>query len=243
MFATSRGLLAAIIGACALATTLPVPARALGAAATDTDTLTDLPLTEVPARVAGGELMGVIITGDGGFAALDKQVADSMAAHGIPVVVLDSRAYLSTQRTPDVASRDLERILRHYLAAWGKSRTMLVGYSRGADMLPFMVARLPAELSERIGEMAMLGLARNANFKFHLVDLISNKQRKDDLPTAPEMEKLRGKRMLCFYGADEKDSGCLALAPELVTAVEMPGGHHFGGRYGEIASRILAGAR
>ncbi|HEU4641782.1 MAG TPA: AcvB/VirJ family lysyl-phosphatidylglycerol hydrolase [Gemmatimonadaceae bacterium] len=244
MLATIRALVAALALAPALTFALPAQSPAPVATAPAADTVGDLPLTEVPARAQGGALLGVILTGDGGFATLDKLLADSMAARGIPVVALDSRAYLTSgHRTADGASRDLERILRHYLSTWGKSRVLLVGYSRGADLLPFMASRLPTELFGRIDEVAMLGLAPNANFTFHLVDLISNHKRKDDLPTVPEVAKLRGKRVLCFHGADEKESGCPALPADVATVVEMPGGHHFGGRYGEIATRILDGVR
>jgi type IV secretory pathway VirJ component len=37
-------------------------------------------------------------------------------------------------------------VIRQYLAAWNKSRVLLVGYSFGADTLPFIVNRLPADL-------------------------------------------------------------------------------------------------
>ncbi|HEX6534004.1 MAG TPA: AcvB/VirJ family lysyl-phosphatidylglycerol hydrolase [Gemmatimonadaceae bacterium] len=227
----------------AAATAAPTAASIGASAGAPADSLGALPLTEVPARGAGGALMAMILTGDGGVATLDRVLADTMAAHGIPVVLLDTRSYLATRRTPDSASRDVERVLRHYLAAWGKSRTILVGYSHGADVLPFIVTRLPADLYARVPEVAMLGLAPNANFKFHLVDLISNKHRADDLMTVPEVEKLKGTRILCFYGADEKHSGCAGLPPGSATVVEMPGGHHFGGQYAAIAGRILDNAR
>lgn len=230
-----------LLGAAALALAAAAPsARATPSPAT-ADSLSDLPLTVVPARAgAHGDYLAVLLTGDGGVATLDRDLADSITAHGIPVVMLDSRAYLSRKRTPDGAAADLGRVLRHYFGEWGKSRALLIGYSHGADVLPFMVTRLPDALRDSVPAVALLGVAPNANFKFHLVDLISNKHRKDDLMTAPEIEKLRGKKVLCFYGEDEKDSACRTLPPSVSTAVRMPGGHHFGGEYGVIAAQILA---
>lgn len=210
---------------------------------TSADTLADLPLHTVAARGVPSPAMAVMLSGDGGWAAIDKEIADSLAAHGIPVAGLDSRTYFSTQRDPDGASRDLDRIITHDLAAWQRERVMLIGYSRGADVLPFMTTRLPADRLARVDLVALLGAAPNANFKFHLVDLISNKKRKDDLATVPEIAKLAGTRVLCVYGADEKESACRALDPAQATVIEMPGGHHFDKEYGVIATRILdAGA-
>ena len=48
---------------------------------------------------------------------------------------------------------DLARIIRHYLQAWNKKRVVLIGYSLGADVLPFLANRLPEDVSRphRIG--------------------------------------------------------------------------------------------
>ena len=60
------------------------------------------------------------------------------------------------------------------------------------------------------------------------------------LKVAPEIEKLSGKKVLCFYGSEETDSACTGLNPGSATLVQMKGGHHFEGAYMEIARRILA---
>jgi len=229
-------VLAAALAAPPTAARPQVPGASPAAAA---DTITDLPLERVPARGSPSDAMAMLVTGDGGWATLVRTVADSLAAHGMEVVALNARRYFSTQRDPDGAARDLERVLRYYLARWGRERVVLIGYSRGADVMPFMASRLPADLRARVQVIALIGPATNANFKFHLVDLLENKRRKDDRMTVPEIEKLRGTSILCVYGKNEKDSACPALSAGVATLVELPGGHHFDGRYGEIATRIL----
>ncbi|MGH7650121.1 MAG: AcvB/VirJ family lysyl-phosphatidylglycerol hydrolase [Gemmatimonadaceae bacterium] len=205
-----------------------------------------LPLHEVAARGTRSRTMAVMLSGDGGWAAIDRELADSLAAHGIAVVGLDSRSYFSTQRKPDSASGDLAWIARRYLARFSADSLILVGYSRGADVLPFLATRLPSDLLARVRLVALLGAAPNANFKFHVIDLVSNKKRKDDLMTVPEITKLAasGTRVLCVYGTDESESACPALAHVRgVTVAPMPGGHHFDKEYGVIGSRLLDAAR
>src|SRR5262249_43099572 len=96
-----------------------------------------LPLVEVPALPAkngGGasDRLAVIVSGDGGWAGIDREVGAALAARGIPVVGLNSLSYFWQEKPPEVVGRDLARILDHYLAAWHKERAILIGYSLGA---------------------------------------------------------------------------------------------------------------
>lgn len=205
------------------------------------DSLSDLPLEIVrPAPGDSSQTLAVFLTGDGGWADIDKTISDSLARHGIPVVALNSREYLKTKRTPERVANDVARIMRYYGRIFATSETVLIGYSRGADIVPFVANRLPADLRSRVRVIALLGLAPNANFKFHLIDLVTNHRRPDDLPTLPEVSRLRGAHILCFYGVEEKDAACRSLADPVATVVAMPDGHHFGERYGVIADRILS---
>jgi type IV secretory pathway VirJ component len=156
------------------------------------------------------------------------------------VVALNSREYLSSKRSPARVAADVGRIVRHYGKVFGKRELVLIGYSRGADIMPFVATRLPPELLAEVRLIALLGLAPNANFQFHLIDLVSNHHRSDDLPTIPEVTSLRGRDILCFYGVEEEEAACRSLPDSLATVVAMPDGHHFGARYGQIADRILS---
>ena len=203
------------------------------------DSLGDLPLKVVPAASAPAQRLAVLFTGDGGWASIDKELSDSLSAHGALVVAVNSREYFSSQRTPDGATEDLDRIIRHYESSIPARSVVLVGYSRGANVLPFLVTRLPADLLAQTRLVALLAPAVNANFKFHVVDLISNHSRKDDLMTVPEIERIHGPTVLCVYGDDEKDSACPRLQGGTATIIDLPGGHHFDRKYGVIARRIL----
>jgi type IV secretory pathway VirJ component len=220
-------------------------ARSDAPAASDTasamDSLADLPLKVVrPAEGRTAPDLAVLLTGDGGWAAIDKEIADSLSQHGIAVVALNSREYLSSKRSPARVAADVGRIVRHYGKVFGKRELVLIGYSRGADIMPFVATRLPPELLAEVRLIALLGLAPNANFQFHLIDLVSNHHRSDDLPTIPEVTSLRGRDILCFYGVEEEEAACRSLPDSLATVVAMPDGHHFGARYGQIADRILS---
>ena len=201
--------------------------------------LDDLPLVEVPARGEAADLFAVIISGDGGWAGLDREVGESLAERGVPVVGLNALQYFWTRRTPEGASEDLARILRHYQRTWGKAHVLLVGYSLGADVLPFMADRLPPDLLDRVRGIVLLGPGRKTEFEFHVAEWLGAPEEGTAKPVLPEVEKLRNRNVLCLYGTEEMDSLCTLLGPATAKVLPMPGGHHFGGEYGSLSNIIL----
>jgi type IV secretory pathway VirJ component len=187
----------------------------------------DLPLIELPLPNVPSRTFALMLTGDGGWATLDRKVSAELVARGLPVVALNTRAYLSRRRTPDQAGLDLSRIIRYYVTHWSSDKVAIVGYSRGADIAPFMVSRLPADLKSKVVLVAMLALSDRTNFEFHFMDIFVDSRRASDVKTLPELDHLRGMNLLCVYGADEKDSACRSAPPGLVKAVTRSGGHHF----------------
>jgi type IV secretory pathway VirJ component len=198
----------------------------------------DLPLVELAPQGHRDDTLAVIVSGDGGWASIDREIGGALAAEGVPVVGLNSLQYFWKPRTPDGAAKDLERILRHYLSAWNKKHAVLVGYSLGADVLPFLASRLSPEIRPSVSLVALLGPSQSASFEFHLTDWLGSSDAKGQ-PTLPEVQKLRGIQVLCFYGESEHDSLCPKLDPSLALVFATKGGHHFGGDYQGLAKTIL----
>jgi type IV secretory pathway VirJ component len=199
----------------------------------------DLPLIVVPAaRAASSPWFGIFLSGDGGWVGLDRGVSDELAKHDIPIVGWDSLKYFWSPRTPQGAAEDLDRVVRHYARAWGKSHVLLIGYSQGADTMPFMVNRLPVETHDMVGLTTLLGISDNALFEFHVANWLGNPS--GGMPTAPELQRWSGAPYLCLYGEDDGDSACADVSGKDGVVVKMPGGHHFGGSYAQIAAEILS---
>lgn len=200
--------------------------------------ISDLPLVEIFPRQWKGDYLAVIISGDGGWAAIDRSIGEFLAQQGIGVVGVNALKYFWKRRTPDEASNALSRILSHYLSSWKKKKALLIGYSLGADVLPFMINRLKIEELGVIGGVVLLGPSRTVDFEFHLTDWLGHTS-STSVPVRPEVEKLKGKKILCFCGDDESDSLCRDLSPGLAHTVLLRGGHHFGGDYKGIVETIL----
>lgn len=218
------------------------PSRAAAFPA-DSASIIGLPIIELRPQYDSGATLAVILSGDGGWAGVDKQMAASLAERGLPVVGLNSPAYFSTKRTPDGAAADLARLLEYYLAHWHKDRIILIGYSHGANLAPFMVSRLSPELRGRISFLALLSLENHASFEFHREDILGDITHSGDLPVLPEVEKLRGMHLLCVAGDTDKGSLCPSLDPSLARVQIRPGGHRIpSGQGKQLADLILSSA-
>jgi type IV secretory pathway VirJ component len=201
----------------------------------------DLPLSLVQAPK--GPLLAVLLTGDGGWAGGDKSLAAAFARRNVAVVGLSSPKYLAHGRTPDEAAGDLARILRRFLDAWHRERVVVVGYSRGADIGPFMVSRLPAALRERVVLTALLGPGALASFKFSLLDLLRSHGGRKDLPVSAEVAKLRGTPVLCIYGSKDAGAICPSLHEAgLARSVVRAGGHAVRGDEGPALVDVILAA-
>ena len=211
------------------------PPPALAAAPSRLD---DLPLTPRPAAGAG-DTLGVFYSGDGGWTAADGGMTDALVHAGIPVVGVNSLSYFLTRKTPEGAAADLTLVLRHYMAAWGKRRILLGGYSFGAGALPLIVPKLPADLRARIRLVALVDPEKAAELQFWPGDWL-NLTAANAPPIGPALAAMNGVAMVCIYGAQEPHAPCAELPPSLARSVAVPGGHHYGGDYGAVGRAILA---
>lgn len=196
------------------------------------------PVRELPAAPPG-KTFAIILTGDGGWRRIDEQIAKRL---DMPVAGFLVPDYYREMRTPDESACALEQTIRTYSAKWKRDRVIVIGYSRGADVLPFMINRLSPEARAMIDEVALLGIEPMIDFRYHASWIPFFRPREPQFPVLPEAEKLRGMRVLCVHGDREKDSLCPALA-SFATVVKEPGGHHFAGHYREIANAILENAK
>ena len=196
-----------------------------------------LPLIEVPATTGTSDTLVVFISGDGGWAAIDKSISRILADNGMPVVGLNALQYFWTKRTPEAAARDLQTIIDTYIARWRKSRIVVVGYSRGADVLPAIINRLPQEHQKRIRLVALLGPSPRVEFEFHLADWIHDSSK--GLAVKPEVDRMIGHQILCLWGEDDKDSLCPGLSGPTIRVLMLKGSHHFDRGYEKLAQIIV----
>lgn len=205
-----------------------------------TSPVTDLPLIELIAQPTGAthDFFALILSGDGGWANIDKDIGNAMAAKGINIVGWNSLEYFWEGKNPDIAAKDLTRTINHYRQVWHTDKVLLIGYSMGADVMPFMINHADDELKSHILGIYLLNPSTNVDFKFHLGGWL-NIQSPAPYKLLPEIPKLAKLPLMCIY-SDAKDSLCPLLSPTPQhKIIELPGDHHFNGDYARLVQLIL----
>jgi type IV secretory pathway VirJ component len=204
--------------------------------------VSDLPLIELRAAQPT-DLLAIVISGDGGWRDLDKTMALALQRDGVSVIGIDSLRYFWSEKTPQQTANDLARIIRTYNARWHTSHVALVGYSFGADVMPFAYNRLPEEARAQVSYISLMGFSPEADFQIRVTGWLGMKASEKALKVRPELNKLPPSMVQCIYGEKEEDTLCPALTNTGIDVVKLPGDHHFGGDYDALARRILAGWR
>lgn len=202
--------------------------------------LSDLPIEELPAKGAATTLL-ILLSGDGGWRDIDKQIGEYLAERGVGVIGLDSLRYFWSRKEPSRIAADLERIADHYRDKWKLQSLALAGYSFGAGIIPITWPELEPNTRSRTTLIALLGLEPTFNLEVSVSGWLGMTS-SSNIDVQPYLPTLPKSKVMCFYGVDEKEDGSTAcILPGLAgaTRIERPGGHHFDGNYQVIADAIL----
>lgn len=194
-----------------------------------------------------GDTLAVFYSGDGGWGPLDAKVARYLADQGVPTVGVNSLAYFRARHTPDGAAEDLAASLRDYERQWGRSNVVLIGYSFGADALPAIIPRLPADLRAQVSHVVLIGTGPHGDLQFHPASWL-NLATRDSFPVRPAIDALKDVGMkdvkiTCVYGDKERADICPTLPDAEVAKIRLPGGHHFNGDYAALGQAVLQASR
>ncbi len=212
----------------------------LGALA-EAPTLADLPLTvHFDPEAATTDVFAIFLSGDGGWAHFDEEVSDRLAAAGLPTVGLSSLRYLWQEKSPQQIAADFARIDAHYRNAFGASRVLIVGFSLGANVVPFAATELPTEMQDSLAGLALLAPEVETGFEIVVGGWLGR-------PTGahlvtPQIDAAAQRLaapVLCLYGSKESVSACPEASGAGLAKHMFEGGHHLAKDYDRIAQILI----
>lgn len=163
------------------------------------------------------------ISGDGGWNHFSTALVQSLNAQGFPVMGLDAKAYFWDRKTPEQTAQDVTALLQQHSSEWSTNGLVFIGYSFGADVLPFIQTRLPKNVLQHLKITLLFSPSERTDFEVHLLDLFISSQA---FPVMPEINQLT-KPVTIFFGSDEKTDYVKAVTSKKVQVRTLTGGHHY----------------
>lgn len=199
------------------------------ATAPDQAAIRDLPavLTEASTERMNAPLV-LFISGDGGWYSFEQRVSDHLAADGVPTVGLDAKRYFWNRRSPAESAADVADLLDFYRSKWHKEKIILIGYSMGAGVLPFIFEQLPADLKQATETLVLLSPLPKIDFEIHVADMLGFNNDRDTYDLTAEIRKISPcVPVLLVTGEAERSPMPSALAGARVELATVPGDHHY----------------
>ncbi|HEY0272259.1 MAG TPA: AcvB/VirJ family lysyl-phosphatidylglycerol hydrolase, partial [Chitinophaga sp.] len=171
------------------AITLALSSLLLAAAPAGAQDIRDLPTQVLPAAKEEGRPIVFYLTGDGGMKKFSSNLLASFAQRNYPAIGLNSLKYFWNKRTNEEASAAVAALITHYQQAWDRQPVILVGYSFGADVMPFIYSHLPAALQANVKQLVLLSPSASTDLQVHVADMIG-KPVKRSLDVPAEINKI-----------------------------------------------------
>lgn len=171
--------------------------------------------------------IALLFSGDGGWFGLEQSIANKLAEDGIPTIGVDTKKYFWNRKTPERLAGDIDLVLRQYGRKWNKNRFVIIGYSQGAEIVPFLITRLPEDLRSNVLSAVMLSPETYTDFEIHITNMLGLGSSKNIYSVIDEINKIQKIVKLCIFGESEKTPvpGLLKGTSTLVSII--PGDHHY----------------
>jgi type IV secretory pathway VirJ component len=177
------------------------------------------------------------ISGDGGLNRFSTELCSSINKDGYDVDALDSKSYFWSKKTPEQTAEDFSDYLSKKIAGRQNQQIVLIGYSFGADVLPFVLNRLPKNISNKIKVSFLMASSGSTDFVIHIADLFGSGKRRG-MDVLSEVNKISNQKIVILNSSDDKGLDAGKIKINHITEI-LPGGHHFDGDIDEIVKVVV----
>ncbi|MBB6500075.1 alpha/beta fold hydrolase [Pedobacter cryoconitis] len=186
----------------------------------------NLPVINYPSANPNSKRLLILLSGDGGWLDFEDQLSTGFAEKGFHTIGFNSRSYFWSSRTPQQTADDIAQLIYKYSALYKTKLIYLVGYSFGADVVPFIYNRLPEAMKNNVVALELMSPYSTSAFKVHTSDLLNIAGDDREFKVQPEIEAVKVP-VFCFYGEKEDPKPMQKLEKKNFTLKIVPGDHHY----------------
>ncbi|MGC4034706.1 MAG: AcvB/VirJ family lysyl-phosphatidylglycerol hydrolase [Chitinophagaceae bacterium] len=177
------------------------------------------------------------ISGDGGWNKFSTVFVQNFTSKGYEVVGLNAREYFWEKKTAAQTSKDMSSIIADHMKPKKNKSFVLIGYSFGADVMPFAIANADAGVMNELKYVVLMSPSSKTDFEVHVSELLGIGSSSGESVVA-EMNKV-SKPILFISGEKENDFPLNELKIKNYKSEKIPGGHHYDGDPAAVCNIIL----
>lgn len=187
---------------------------------------------------SAGKPLIFYISGDGGLNQFSTDLSVGINRKGFSTIALNARSYFWNKKPAEQASRDIAAAIEREMVAGSHKTFVVVGYSFGADVLPFVVNRFPPALRRKLQSVVLISPSVSTDLQIHLLDMLTSSSRRN-MDVVSEINRMGTLKTTIFFGSDEKDFPVSKITLANHDIEILPGGHHFEGNTSDLANYVV----
>jgi len=178
------------------------------------------------------------ISGDGGYTSFSEGVCTAINKAGYNVTSLNSKSYFGDKKTPQQTKDDIVSYLNEHFNKRKDQQFILIGYSFGADITPFVINLFPDSIKKKLISLVLLSPSTSTDFETHVWDKLGLKKKRS-MDVVAEVNKLGAIKTTIILGDDDDDFPINNIKLKNYVHELLPGGHHYEGNTDEVARTIM----
>lgn len=198
----------------------------------------NLPLTLHPVTIQENMPLAFFISGDGGWTNFDESISEKLAEKGMPVIGLDAQKYFWNEKQPKETADDITNAVKHYMQQWNKTYFVLIGYSFGASVAPFIANQFSNPFKDSLKGIYCFSPDETGDFEIHISDMLDINY-KEKYNVLSELKKISFLNPVCIFGNEEDTELRKHFSMTGIKVQILPGSHHYDNDYNSIVNIII----
>ncbi len=167
----------------------------------------------------------IFFTGDSGRSSFGKKLTDSLCANNIPLMCINSYKYFRKRKTPQQTLDSILPYIELNLKRYNRQKFIFAGYSFGSEVVPFLYKQMSNEWKDKVEFIVLISPSYTSDFRIHFLDKVGLTFRHWPYDVPQEIMKIDNKKIIVFWGKDEKRFEKKQFTKRNITVHQLKGGH------------------
>ena len=184
-----------------------------------------------------GKQLIIFFSGDGGLNSFSTKLAKAINNLDYDVILLDSKKYFNSKYSINETTTIINRAIQTQFPKG--IRISFLGYSFGADVVPFIFDNLNENTRKQTTRLILLSPSETTDLQVHWADMMGlNVKRPFDV--ANKILRLSGVKILVIADKEELPNTFKTIRKDLFSLAYLDGGHKFDENQNQLLQLIHA---